>query len=324
MMNINKKYIIFPIVFVLTVWVFNIIRYQIYFLDKPIFIKECVEKNVSIESDNSEINPYVKFGSKVLEFYYIDDFSNNTYITDKIDYRTISFPEINSQECFSSNGNFGGSTFDMFNQGNQVTGVEIYPYRLKVLSVDLGQVFLKDGRSLYDLLEEKKEIVITKIQIGSGEYSRIVDIGNVKIRDVTDQELRTTLVREMYGTSGEMNWSNINYEALRNIKITEVNANLLDISDKYLSVKLNDQDISDIKFPIEIKEGESFKVSYKVNLWREDKNKLEPKLIETLLKVKIIDTNKQAEEVIIPVSNWYYSIAEYLEKAGNLNKLFKE
>lgn len=330
-MNINKKFIICCIVTVLSVWGFNIIRHEIYSLDEPIFIKEYVEKTIQLlsaeENYEGEDGPVDKariYGMHFLEFYYIDNFSNSSYISGNIDYATVSFPEINSVASFSTNNNSSGIMVDMFNQQtNYVYGVEIFPYRLNVITVDLGQVYLQDGRSFYEAVEEKGEVILTKIKVGNGESSRVVDVGRIKIRVNEKNEEKELFVEETYGTDNDINWNNRSYKALKDIDITGVNGEFYDYIKSFVDFKINDVDIEDINFPIKINDQEKFKVSYRVNR-DDDGMKNIPVVIDTSLKLSVMDINREVRELDLYTINLAQDIVYYLEKAGNLNKLFGE
>lgn len=322
-MNINKKYIILPIIFVLGIWMFNIVRHQIYFLDEPIFIKNFVEKEVLVQVKNGENEEAVVNDSCIIELYYVDNFSNNTYVSNGINYSTVSFPEVNSQETYTVNGN-GGFGFDMNNQGiTYVEGVAIAPYRVKVLRIDLGQVFLQDGKTLIDKVKEETQVKISKVKFGFGDNSKVIDIGNINIRAVDYEVEENSFMKFNFGGSSSTNWNENEYEALKDIQITGLQGDAYENIKDSLEVKINEEALESVKFPIKVKAGERVSIRYKFDFEHGKKN-IEPKLIDGYLSLNTIDSNGDTKKVDIRISNWYYSIAGYLEGVGNLNKLFKE
>lgn len=322
-MNINKKYIILPIVFVLMVWIFNIIRHQIYFLDDPIFIKNFVEKEVVVPLNEEESEVGLSYHNCIIELYYVDNFSNNTYVSDGINYSTLSFPEVDSQETYIINGN-GGFGFDMFNGGNTYAeGMVIAPYRVKVLRVDLGQVFLKDGRTFIDKVKEDAEVKISKVKFGYGDNSRIIDVGKINIRAVSYPKEENSFVKFVSGGGSSSNWDYVECEALKDIEITGLQGEAYETVKNFMKMKINNENLQSVEFPIKLKKGERFNISYKIDFRKGEKN-VEPKLIDGYLRLNIMDINEDIQNENVRISNWYYSIAEYLEEAGNLNKLFRE
>lgn len=319
-MNTNKKYIIFPIVFVLAIWTFNIIRHQIYFLDEPIFIKSFIEKEIVVQL-NEEAPSYQNC---IIDLYYIDNFSNNTYVSEGINYTTLSFPEVNSQDIYTVNNNGG---FDMFNGGNTyVEGVTIAPYRVNVLRIDLGQVFLNNGKTLIDKVKEETEVKISKVRFGYGDNSRTIDIGDITLRAVAYPKEEDSVIRFISSggsNNGSGDWDYFQYEALKDIEITGLEGEAYETVKDFIKLEINNEELQSIKFPVKIKSGGIFNVGYGINFGESEKL-VEPMLIDGYLTLNIMDNNKEVQKVNIRISNWYNSIAEYLKKAGNINKLFNE
>lgn len=320
-MNLTKRFIIGSIVVILVTWLFNIVRYEIYSLEAPKFIKNYVEKEVLLLEDEDN-NSYQ--GTSYIEFYYLDNATNKSYINKGVNYSEISFPEINSMEISAVNNGYGWSTYDMFNEQNyNIEGVEIYPYRLNVLRVDLNNIILRDGSTFYDKLKKDKQIDISKIQVGYGNKSREIEVGKVRITAVNDVKIENSFIEQYLSGSKSDGWNEVSYKALRNIEIQSIGSEFYKELYQCVEIKINDETLEDIVFPIKIKEGQEINISFIFD-FKEKGKAVEPKLIETWLNLRLIDSNMKEEERKVFLCNWYYSIADVLKEMGNLNKVFNE
>lgn len=212
----------------------------------------------------------------------------------------------------------------MFNGGNTyVEAVTIAPYRVNVLRIDLGQVFLKDGSNLIDKVNEETEVKISKVKFGYGDNSKTIDIGNINIRAVPYLEEENPFVQFVSGGSSNSDWSYVQYKALKDIEITGVEGVAYKTVKDFMKLEINNEELQSVKFHIKIKKGGIFNIGYNID-FRKSENKVVPKLVDGYLTLNIMVSNRKVKKENVLISNWYNSIAEYLEKVGNINKLFNE
>lgn len=322
-MKISKKLIICVAAIVAMAWIYNIVRYEVYSLKEPIFIKEYVEHRVYKENqeeheEDKESVAHTSYQARPLEIYYVDNYAN-----ENTNYITVSFPEINSQSTFSVMpyvNEMGGNTFwQGYNFSNTV---EFYPYKLNVLTIDLSQIYLVDGRSFFEALEDEGEITITKIQVDNGDNSKEKDIGKITISIQGILEEGLELVQETIGYN-DIEWNNANYKALRDIEISSIDSKYMSEFERIGNIKIDDVDIKDIKFPIKIKEGNEFKVSHRLRY--EDIGAVEELyIVNATVNINVIDSKQNSEILKVSVGNWYNDIVYFMDEYGDLNKLFKD
>lgn len=238
MMEINKgrlKILLFMIVFI---WFGNVIFYYSKKIEGPIFTYTYNE------------------GSGLSKLSYIMDQDDK----DKVE--TIILPELNNFELKAQEDEKFNFLFGWNNDRNSDGSVRYNMYNL-----DLWTARNSEGIQLESI---QQDFNITKIKYrtvdgkeGECEIGKMIHKEAVKSKKNLDRPYH--LFSE-YGSSSTNNGENkFTFKALDDIKIVELKGEFKDELLRYCDIKVNEENLTEESFPIDINRGEEFYITIKVD-----------------------------------------------------------
>lgn len=311
-LTINPKsgYVLVSMILIISSAIlFNMWGYYLYKIDKPYFLKQYTEKNLVGKKENGSV--YYS-GNTYVDIYYFTN-SLKSIKDGECQYREVAFPEINSSMTDNMNYYNPESHFIF---GTAEKGIEHYPYKLKHIRVDLGQLTCDDGRSFWDIMDEKDQVTLTTMEAYNGEEKETIDIGKIILsKDETvyidDYKLVTDL-RSLYSNDGNAT----GFKAREDITVKGIRGSFLDEFSEKAEIKINKESLGDIEFPLHMQKGSMINVEiYK------DNNSLELHDSNFFIDIEDKDGNQESLRVWIHYSD--YDVITNLDDNKNLNDMIK-
>lgn len=264
-------------------WVVNIIYYNSRKIEKPIFFRHLLE--TSLESS--------------LVINYIED------IDSEGKFKYIKIPELGEQPIYIRGNNRSVVYSDKH-------------YNYCSLFIDLGVHYgtYNDKTKEY-IPKVKGEKMFTKIIYGTSNGKEYIeDVGKIYIRDY-DGENNPKFIEEISNGSSleeDEKFPKVytEYKCEKGVKLTGYNAYLKNEIQGMVDIKINDVDIKDIKFPIDVNKYFKVESSLKKDL---DKNKDIPEFYSVILDLYFENSKGEKQIVSFNVGN-----GRYLTRVGDIDK----
>lgn len=275
----------------------NLIRYSIYRVNEPLFLKQYGEVNFT----NNDGQWY---GQNCIDIYYFEN--SIDYFSNKSNGNIIvSFPELESNKTLNYYGY----------QDSKVQ--EIFPYVLKTVKISLGSLICKDNKTVEELLKEKVSLTLTEMEVTIGDEKQRVDIGKIVIKEEEDDPWKeSTFIEFVHGGSSSDMRQSICYHVLKDMKVNDINGLFLDKFKENREVLINGKSIDEISFPMELKKDSTLEIEI-----AGPQCCLE--FVDTSMIMKAEDHSGMKEDINIRLTYNYCNLTNNMRKYTNLNS-FKE
>lgn len=131
-------------------------------------------------------------------------------------------------------------------------------YKMKTIDIDTHQFDSKKYRN--------KVITKAEIQFYSGKVMN-VNIGKIYLYS---DEKKEYVLKSFSPSASSNNSGSICFEVNTHIKIKDINSKFPDIINNKLNVRINEKDLKDVSFPIELKEGDMLDIRYSFKFNKND------------------------------------------------------
>jgi hypothetical protein len=183
----------------------------------------------------------IKHGMNSFRLYYLQNINDNSQVIN------IRFPEL-------------GDTFVNFEDSKTNNGRRYY--KLKQLYITLRSM---DPNNLSDAYKDK---ILTKaeIQFNNGKMLEI-DIGKIYLYSSADERP----VLKTYSSSGSSdNTGSTTFGIDGNLKVKGVYCKFPELLETAMSISINGHSLNQIKFPLELKQGNNLTLSHSYNFEKND------------------------------------------------------
>ncbi|MHC1683939.1 MAG: hypothetical protein AB6733_13445 [Clostridiaceae bacterium] len=229
-MKLNKKLVAFGLILLILIWIGNIFYYEKHVLKEPLFLQ-----------NYSDV--YTDLGS--LQLSYIQNINYQDRIID------IYFPELEIHPLILND-------IDMGTNNNN--------YKLKTILLNMFNDPLNKTSNDY------KDKVITKAEVkfSSGKVL-LADLGKIYIQgDSSSVDTRADNIK-LHSTS--VSSDNTGYESfgvMKDLNITWIYSRFYEEIKDVLKITINEKELSDITFPIKLKQDEPININYSFKFDKND------------------------------------------------------
>lgn len=177
-----------------------------------------------------------------ISLYYIDNLNNKDSIIN------IELPELDMG-------------YADFSEGTHNNDNRYYIMKSATISLNRNK---EDNKSV--LYNDK---IITKAIINfSRGKTMTVDLGKIYLGNRSENTIPSLIAT--YSSSGSDNTSSNSFKADKALKVTGIECSFPELMGDILKIQINDKDVKNVKFPIELKQGEELTIKNSFNLDKRD------------------------------------------------------
>lgn len=183
----------------------------------------------------------LKNGMNTFQLYYIQNINSDQHVA------AITFPELENQYV-----DFGENDWNSDHRY----------YKLKIINISLFRATPEDIPSQY------KNKLITKAQVHFSDGKVMtVDLGRIYLYNDSSEK---PSIFTANASSGSDNTGSVTFRTDGQIKIIGIITKFPELLDNPLKIRINNNSLMDIKFPIELRDMRTFDMNYSFNFEKKD------------------------------------------------------